>query len=57
MPFAGTLGQGLMWLGLILLAAHLAEFFIFREKIKAKGDNAGMSFLMTMVFGFVYWNK
>ena len=57
MPLAGTLGQILMWLGVILLVAHLIEFFVFRDKIKAKGDNAGTSFLMTLVFGFVYWNK
>ena len=57
MPLAGTLGQILTWLGTILLLAHLIEFFVFREKIKAKGDDTAKSFLMTMVFGFIYWLK
>lgn len=57
MPFVGVFGQILAWLGPLLLLAHFAEFFLFRKKIKAKGDSTAESFLMTMVFGVVYWNQ
>ena len=56
-PFAGTLGQVLFWLGPVLLIAHLVEFFLFKQKIKAQGDSTLMSFVMTMLFGVVYFGK
>ena len=41
-------------LGVILVIAHIAEFFIFRKDIKAKGDGALKSFVMTFLFGAAY---
>lgn len=40
--------------GVLLVVAHIAEYFIFSEQIKAKGDSRMKSMLMTLVFGVVY---
>ena len=56
-PLAGSSGQLLSWLGPILLLAHLVEYFLFKEKIKAKGDTANKAFLMTMIFGVAYFGS
>ena len=53
-----ALPQPLVWplqaLGVFLVVAHIAEFFIFNKVIKAKGDGALKSFVMTFLFGAVY---
>jgi len=41
-------------LGVLLAVAHIAEFFIFRKDIKAKGDGTLKSFVMTFLFGAAY---
>ncbi len=56
-PLSGLSGQLLSWLGPILLVAHLVEYFVFKEKIKAKGDAAGKAFLMTLIFGVTYFGS
>lgn len=43
-------------LGAVLLLAHVLEFFLFRQKISAKGDSTATSVVMTLVFGTVYIN-
>lgn len=40
--------------GVLLILAHIAEYFIFSTQIKAKGDSTLKSVLMTLVFGIVY---
>lgn len=49
-PFGGLLPK----LGMVLVAAHIIEYFVFNKKITAKKDGTLKSFLMTMVFGVVY---
>ena len=40
--------------GAVLFVAHIAEIFIFREKIQAKGDGLLISTVNTLLFGVVY---
>ena len=53
-----ALPSALVWplkaLGVFLVVAHTAEFFIFRKAIKAKGDGELKSFIMTFLFGAAY---
>ena len=44
-------------IGALLVVAHLAEYFIFKDKIKALGDSPINAFLQTMVFGVLYFGK
>ena len=55
-PFAGEYSVYLKWLGVVLLVAHLIEYFVFSAKIKALGDSTAKAFLMTMIFGVAYIN-
>ena len=41
-------------MGVFLVIAHLAEYFIFRKAIAAKGDGGLKSFVMTFLFGLAY---
>jgi uncharacterized protein YhhL (DUF1145 family) len=41
-------------LGVLLVVAHIAEFFIFKKDITEKNDGPFKSFFMTLVFGAVY---
>lgn len=54
LPFAGEYHGWLNWLGVILIVAHLIEYLVFAEQIKAKGDGTVQSFVMTMLFGVAY---
>ena len=42
-------------LGLALLAAHLGEYILFKKKIDEKPESGPVAFLMTMLFGLLYW--
>lgn len=50
----GILVTPLKILGVLLVVAHIAEYFIFKKAIDAKRDGLVKSFLMTFVFGAVY---
>lgn len=52
-----TLALALKILGVLLLVAHIVEFFIFKEKVEAQGDSPLKSFLMTLVFGIAYFGQ
>ncbi|NND81678.1 MAG: DUF1145 domain-containing protein [Gammaproteobacteria bacterium] len=43
--------------GALLVVAHLAEYFIFQDKIKARGDSPLNAFIQTMLFGILYFGK
>jgi len=53
-----VLPDALVWplkaLGVLLVVAHIAELFIFRKDIEAKGDGTLKSFVMTFLFGAAY---
>lgn len=40
----------------VILLAHVIEYFVFSDKVKAKGDSSFKSFVMTMLFGLFYFN-
>ena len=44
-------------IGGLLAIAHVIEFFVFRDKVKAQGDSPLRSFLMTFVFGVAYFGQ
>ena len=47
-----------LWLKIIavmLLLAHAIEFILFEKTIKRKGDNGFRSFVMTMLYGVLYF--
>ncbi|MFT5137600.1 MAG: hypothetical protein ACI8XV_002640 [Arenicella sp.] len=46
--------QWLRIFGVVLLVTHLAEYFIYSNRINKKGDSRFKSLLMTIVFGVVY---
>ena len=47
-------GPIIVWVGVFVLLAHLAEYLLIRFGIIVlRQPNA--SFLMTMIFGFSYW--
>lgn len=41
--------------GSALLVLHLVEYFLFNKKIRARGDGEIKSFVMTILFGVVYF--
>ena len=54
MPFPGIWQSLVHWLGIGLVVIHTAEYFIFAQKVQAKGDGALKSFVMTLIFGATY---
>jgi len=54
--FPANLNSILQGVGAVLLIAHFVEYFIFGEKIKAKGDGTLKSIVNTLVYGIVYIN-
>lgn len=41
--------------GMLLFIAHLVEFLVFKKVIMKQGDTAPKAFLMTMLFGVLYF--
>ena len=54
MPLPGVWQTVSHWVGLLMLVAHVVEYFVLAKKVQAKGDGALKSFLMTLVFGLTY---
>jgi len=52
--FPSPMGITLKVLGGTLIVAHVFEFIIYKQIIKAKRDGGVKSFLMTMIFGLLY---
>ena len=43
------------WVFLALLGAHLLEFALKKDVMRAAGGSMGNHFIQTMLFGFVHW--
>ena len=54
--FPASLNTIVQWFGAILFIAHIVEYFVFDEKIRAKGDGTGKSIVNTLLYGIVYIN-
>lgn len=50
-----TMKITLQYLGVLLLLAHLAEYFMFKKTIRKKPESAFSAFILTMIFGVFYW--
>lgn len=56
-PFPATLALAFKILGVLLVVAHVAEYFLFKDKVAAQGDSPAKAFLMTLVFGIAYFGQ
>ena len=50
-----TMRTTLQYLGVLLLLAHLAEYFMFKKTISKKPESPFSAFILTMIFGLFYW--
>ena len=50
--WVATVGQLLFWL---LVATHVAEFFLKRSVLEAAGGSMGHHFVQTLVYGMFHW--
>ena len=55
--FPGWISLTLNLIGFICIVLHLAQFFVLRELIDSRGDGKVRSFIMTLLFGFMYWKS
>lgn len=53
--FPSWLATTLYVVGLSLAVAHIGEYVFCREAIDKKPEGKAQAFLMTFVFGFLYW--
>jgi len=47
-----TAGHGVFW---IMLAVHVAEFFVKRPLFEAAEGSMGHHFVQTLIYGFLHW--
>ena len=55
MPFAGAVGQWVMWIGGAMLVVHLIEFVVMRKKLQDQGHSGLINFVWIMLCGILYW--
>ena len=53
-PLLPTWQDTLNLAGMIVLAAHIIEYFAFQKEIATNGDEKGKAALMTLIFGMAY---
>ena len=54
--YAGTsIAQWILWIFIVLLITHFAEFLLKRQVMQAAGGSMLNHFVQTMLFGFVHW--
>ena len=53
--FPSWLATTLYAMGLFLVVAHLGEYVVFRKAIDKKPEGKVQAFLMTLIFGLLYW--
>ena len=53
--FPASVASGLNTLGIVLLVVHALEYIIFNKKIAEKPESKPVAFVMTMLFGVLYW--
>ncbi len=49
------LHSSLNYIAIFLLIAHPLEFIIYRKALKNAGENMGLAFIQTMMFGLLYF--
>jgi len=54
-PFEAQWNTFILWGGILLAAAHLAEFFMFHKKLEIHGAAGINGFIQTLLFGFLYF--
>ena len=55
MPFGGDLGQGVLYVGLGLLAVHLLEYMFVFKKLKRVERTSAKDFVSVMLVGLFHW--
>ena len=55
-PFNGLLGLIASFVFYLLLIAHIAEIFIFNNKIKSHSNSYPYGLFMTLLYGVIYLN-
>ena len=57
LSFPAWLNFALNGIGIFLIAAHLIEYVVFRETIAKKPEGKLLAFVMTFLFGVLYWKS
>ncbi len=56
-PLDGLVGGILRGTGGLLAVAHLMEYVLFRQRIRALPEGPVVAFVMNFFFGLFYWSR
>ena len=55
LPFAGAVGQWIMWIGLVILGVHLLELAVVYKRLQVAGHLTAHNVMWILVAGILHW--